>query len=291
MQTDKWISAWCSIIGSSHILEGLPCQDSSKVEYVEDSDFIIAAISDGAGSCDNSQIGSSFLVSRAIEKMASMLKLNNWLTNDDLKLSQEKWRSEVFILFIELKEELKSKANELELDFKSLSATLIIAVSNGNFIACANVGDGRAAFRDTESEWLPMVVPTKGEEANQTLFITSDMWDTNNDSEYFGSFFYSNPITAFALLSDGCERASFEILKYSEEEDKYYDPNNPFKPFFEPNYSNLLKLKNANVDQIKINELWTSFIEKGNQKLISETDDKSMILSVFLFGQIDEAKS
>ncbi|MCY7420291.1 MAG: protein phosphatase 2C domain-containing protein, partial [Chitinophagaceae bacterium] len=70
--------AWCSIIGSSHILEGLPCQDSSKVEYVEDSDFIIAAISDGAGSCDNSQIGSSFLVSRAIEKMASMLKLNNW---------------------------------------------------------------------------------------------------------------------------------------------------------------------------------------------------------------------
>jgi len=291
MQTDKWISAWCSIIGSSHILEGLPCQDSSKVEYVEDSDFIIAAISDGAGSCDNSQIGSSFLVSRAIEKMASMLKLNNWLTNDDLKLSQEKWRSEVFILFIELKEELKSKANELELDFKSLSATLIIAVSNGNFIACANVGDGRAAFRDTESEWVPMVVPTKGEEANQTLFITSDMWDTNNDSEYFGSFFYSNPITAFALLSDGCERASFEILKYSEEEDKYYDPNNPFKPFFEPNYSNLLKLKNANVDQIKINELWTSFIEKGNQKLISETDDKSMILSVFLFGQIDEAKS
>lgn len=291
MKTEKWISAWCSKIGSSHILEGMPCQDSSKVEYIQDSDFIIAAISDGAGSCSNSQIGSSFLVGRAIEKIATRVKLNDWFQNIDLELNRENWRREAFLLFTELKEELKTKANELEYDFKSLSATLIIAVSNGKFIACANVGDGRAAFRNIESEWLPMVIPTKGEEANQTLFITSDLWDINNESEYFGSFYYSNPITAFTLLSDGCERASFEILKYIEEEDKYYDPNSPFKPFFEPNYSNLLRLKEANVDQNRINELWGDFIEKGNPKLISETDDKSMILSVFSIGQFDEAKS
>lgn len=291
MKTDKWISAWCSKIGSSHILEGLPCQDSSKVKYLEDSDFIIAAISDGAGSCDNSQIGSSFLVDRSIEKLTTSLKLNDWLYNDDLDFNHEKWRSEAFLLFTELKEELRSKAIELELEFKSLSATLIITVSNGKFIACANIGDGRATFRNIESDWHPMIVPTKGEEANQTLFITSDLWDTNIDSEYFGSFFYSNPITAFALLSDGCERASFEILKYNEEEDKYFDPNTPYKPFFEPNFSNLLKLKKGKVDQNKINELWADFIEKGNPKLISETDDKSMILSVFLIGQINEAKS
>ena len=202
-----------------------------------------------------------------------------------------KWNGDIPNFKLKLKEELKTKANELEYDFKSLSATLIIAVSNGKFIACANVGDGRAAFRNIESEWLPMVIPTKGEEANQTLFITSDLWDINNESEYFGSFYYSNPITAFTLLSDGCERASFEILKYIEEEDKYYDPNSPFKPFFEPNYSNLLRLKEANVDQNRINELWGDFIEKGNPKLISETDDKSMILSVFSIGQFDEAKS
>lgn len=290
MKTDKWISAWCSIIGSSHIIENLPCQDNSKVEYVENSDFIIAAISDGAGSCENSQIGSSFLVEAAIEKLATSLKLNNWSYRDDLELSNEKWRNEAFAIFTDLKADLRSKAIELDIEFKSLSATLIIAISNGNFIACANVGDGRAAFRNLESEWLPMLVPTKGEEANQTLFITSDLWDRTIQSEYFGSFFYSNPITAFTLLTDGCERASFEILKYSEEADRYYDPNNPFKPFFEPNYLNLLKLKKADVDQNKINELWADFIEKGNPKLISETDDKSMILSVFLIDHIDESK-
>lgn len=291
METDKWISAWCSKIGSSHILEGLPCQDNSKVEYLEDPDFIITAISDGAGSCENSQIGSSFLVDTAVEKLASSLKLNNWELTEDLDLNQKKWRDEAFLIFTELKADLKSKANEMNLEFKSLSATLIVAISNGNFIACANVGDGRATFRNIESEWSPMVIPTKGEEANQTLFITSDLWDTNIKSEYFGSFFYSNPITAFSLLSDGCERASFEILKYNEEEAKYFDPNNPFKPFFEPNYLNLLRLNKANVDQTKINELWADFIEKGNPKLISETDDKSMILSVFLNCHINDAKS
>lgn len=227
MNTDKWISAWSSKIGSSHIIEGLPCQDSSKVQYIENTDFIIAAISDGAGSCVNSHIGSSFLVDRAVEKVATIFKLNNWFENESFELTGDKWREESFILFKELKEELKTKATESEVDFKSLSATLIIAISNGKFIACANIGDGRAAFRNEDSEWLPMVVPTKGEEANQTLFITSDLWEENNQSEYFGTFFYKSPITAFALLSDGCERASFEILKYNEEEDKYFDPNKP----------------------------------------------------------------
>lgn len=290
MNTVKWISAWCSKIGSSHILEGLPCQDSSKVQYIENTDFIIAAISDGAGSCVNSHIGSSFLVDKAIEKIANVFKLKNWLENEYFELTQEKWREESLLIFKELKEELNSKAIEYELDFKSLSATLIVAISNGKFIACANIGDGRAAFRNEDSEWLPMVVPTKGEEANQTLFITSELWDENVQSEYFGTFLYEKPITAFTLLSDGCERASFEILQYNEEEDKYFDPNKPYKPFFEPNYLNLIKLQRANFEQNQINNLWGDFLEKGNQKLINETDDKSMILSVYLISQRNEAE-
>jgi len=290
MIKENWISAWCSKIGSSHIIEGLPCQDSSKVIYLENTEFIIAAISDGAGSCENSHIGSLFLVDRAIEKIATAFKLRNWLENGDSELTLEKWREESFLIFKELKEEVKLKSIELEIDFKSLSATLIIAISNGKFIACANIGDGRAAFRNEDSDWIPMLVPTKGEEANQTLFITSEIWDENIDSEYFGTFLYEKQITAFTLLSDGCERASFEILKYNEEEDKYFDPNKPFKPFFEPNYLNLLKLKKANYEQNIINELWGNFLENGNQKLINETDDKSIILSVYLTSQINEAE-
>lgn len=288
MESNKWISAWCSIIGSSHITEGLPCQDSSRVEYIVDTNFLIAVISDGAGSCENSQIGSRFLVDNSTEKIASLIKLNGW--TDNLVLDPQTWREEAFRIYTELKQELKLKSEEINVEFKSLSATLIIAISNGNFFACANVGDGRGAIRDSNGNWLPALTPTKGEEANQTLFITSEMWDNSIQSEFFGSFALNSPITALSILSDGCERASFEILKYNEEDDKYFDPNRPFKPFFEPNYLNLIAMKNANLEQEKINALWHSFIEKGTPALISETDDKSMILSVFITDNSDEGK-
>lgn len=291
MNNCKWISAWCSKTGSSHIQEDLPCQDSSKVRYIEETDFIIAAVSDGAGSCENSHLGSSFLVIQAVEKITVALKKKNWLIPENSELDSDLWREEAFNLFRELKDDLKQKAIESGHEFRSLSATLIVAVSNGRFIACANVGDGRAAFRNKESDWLPMMVPAKGEEANQTIFITSDFWDEDIDSGYFGTFFCKCEITALTLLSDGCERASFEILKYNEEKEKFFDPNKPFKPFFEPNYLNLLKLKESNIDQEMINDLWGDFLEKGNQQLLNETDDKSMILSVFLSSQNDDSNS
>lgn len=278
---EKWLSVWCSKIGSSHIVEGSPCQDSSKVEYLSGTDFVIAAISDGAGSCVNSQIGSTFLVDASIEKLASLIKLGRLFQDNAFELNQRKWKEESFKVFKELKQDLQYIAIEKNLEYKSLSATLIVVISNGSYIACANVGDGRAAFRNRDGEWMAMLNPTKGEEANQTLFITSELWDSDFDSEHFGTFFYSEPITSFALLSDGCERASFEILKYNEIEGKYFDPNIPFKPFFEPNYLNLVKLRVANLDQIAMNQLWSEFLDKGTIKLENETDDKSMILSVF----------
>lgn len=283
----KWVSAWCSIIGTSHITEGFPCQDSSKVKCIGDCNFIIAAIADGAGSCENSHIGSKFLVDAAIEKLSLIVTLKDWI-NDLSTLNAEVWRNEAFQIFKELKNELYKISEESNLSFNSLSSTLIVAISNGSFIACANIGDGRATFRSTDGEWFSMLTPSKGEEVNQTVFITSGLWDTSSDSEYYGSFFYDEQITALSLLSDGCERASFEILKFNEEENKYYDPNKPFKPFFEPNYQSLYKLNELNIDQEQINHLWKNFIENGTDKLISETDDKSMILSLCLRDVKDE---
>ena len=290
MVSSSWISAWSSVLGSAHVLENIPCQDNSKVEYLIDTDFVIAAVSDGAGSCENSHIGSKFLVDNSILKISEYIKLKI-SADDQLKLSKDDWREDAFQIFQELKLDLKDKSLELNLEFKSLSATLIIAFSNGKGIYCAHVGDGRAGLRSKQGDWLPMLTPTKGEEANQTLFITSEMWDDDSSSEYFEAFCYEDQITAFTLLTDGCERASFEILKFNETDDKYFDPNLPFKPFFEPNCQNLTKLNNAKFSQEQINSLWEKFLQSGNQKLINETDDKSMTLSVYCKDLIDESQN
>jgi serine/threonine protein phosphatase PrpC len=185
MKTNGWISAWCSKIGSSHIEKGLPCQDFSQVKYIRGANFAIAAVSDGAGSCENSDTGSRFLVVNAIRKISVRLVRNRFYADGNPGLDETLWRELAFGIFTELKAELGAMAEKEHLDFRSLSATLILAISDGSFVACANVGDGRAAFRNRESEWFPMLVPTKGEEANQTLFITSDLWDCGRDSEYF----------------------------------------------------------------------------------------------------------
>ncbi len=284
MKSVKWISVCNSIIGSSHINEGLPCQDSSIVKYIENTDFIIAAISDGAGSCVNSHLGSGFLVENVIDKIITSFDLQNYQDNKITEINKEIWREKSFEIFKTLKIDLEKFGIENNIEFKTLSSTLIVAISDGNFIACANIGDGRAAYRNTTDEWCSMMVPTKGEEANQTLFITSDLWEDNQNSEYFGTFFYDSPITAFGILSDGCERASFEVLKYNEEQEKYFDPNMPYKPFFEPNYLNLLKIKNSNIDQNHLNDLWGKFLDNGSKVLINETDDKSMVLAVYLIS-------
>lgn len=289
MTSNRWISAWSSKIGAYHINEGLPCQDNSIVKVIEDSDFVVAAVSDGAGSCENSHIGSGFLIDNVIDKLITASINKDWIKSPST-INPESWREEVFNIFQDLKNGLRIKADEYSVVFSSLSATLIVAISNGEFIACANVGDGRATYRNSQGEWNAILTPTKGEEANQTLFITSDLWDTSIDSEFFGSTFFQDSISAFSLLTDGCERASFEILQYSEEEEKYYDPNKPYKPFFEPNYLALLELSKTTLSQDAINELWEKFLDNGTPKLSSETDDKTMVLSVYNLNTTDEAK-
>lgn len=275
MNNHDWISAWTSTIGLSHISENLPCQDSSRISKIPNTDFIVAAVADGAGSCSHSDIGSSFVVETAINKFTNLcLHLNS------KHIDYNVWRIDAFAIFKEIKTELQLKAYDLSIDFTSLSSTLIVAVSDGNFIACANVGDGRACYRDLQANWHPLMTPTKGEEANQTLFLTSRNWDDQLNSEYFGSFIHCESISAFSLMTDGCERAAFEISKYDEETETYYDPNKPYKPFFEHNYNVLIQLHRAGKDQNSINMLWNNFIKSGNEKLSKETDDKTMSLSV-----------
>lgn len=284
MEEITWASVWCSVTGTSHITTALPCQDSSEVKILDGTNFIIAVVSDGAGSCSNSHIGSSYLAKQAINELEKYLLSSN----SDRIESELIWQQIFFDMFKNLKSDLKVEASNRDLDFKSLSATLIVAVSNGEFIACAHIGDGRATYRNANGEWLPMMKPFHGEEANQTVFLTSDYWEDDEDASYFESFYRQEIITGFALLSDGCERSSFKVLDYDQEKQTYFDPNLPYKPFFEPNYSALKLLINKTSSQHELNDLWAKYISSGTKKLLLENDDKTMILSVHL--DIDDKK-
>ena len=88
-------------------------------------------------------------------------------------------------------------------------------------------------------------------------------------------------VKAFCLLSDGCEKASFECNLYDKDKEIYFDPNIPFKEFFHKNVNvHLPNMHKEGKTQEQINELWHNFLMSGNPKLKVELDDKTMILAV-----------
>lgn len=284
---NKAIIAQASVIGSSHIQSGTPCQDSCVAWLSPSGEYLISIVSDGAGSCSHSHVGSAFVVKKTLEILKERIEKNKWFSNGFLP-NELLWEKELFFIFKAVKLGLIQIAKELKTDYKAFSCTVIATVSSRYGIAYAHIGDGRTAYRTAEEEWKAALTPMKGEEANQTVFITSDSWDEKLESDYFAAKVIKESITAVALLTDGCERACFEVLKFDEASGKYYDPNKPFTPFFEPNYHNLLKMKWAGFSQDKINRLWAGFLENGNAKLRIETDDKTMILAVFETELADE---
>lgn len=125
-----------------------------------------------------------------------------------------------------------------------------------------------------------MMVPFHGHEANETVFITSEIWYDEVIDSYLGCNIIKNDVKAFCLLSDGCEKAAFECNLYDEEKETYYDPNRPYVPFFQSNIDAIPKLFDSGKSQLEINDAWRRFLTDGNEKLKIESDDKTIILGV-----------
>ena len=62
-----WRVAAACAIGTSHVVNGMPCQDSLRVEIVEtgEGQVLIAVVSDGAGSASQADAGSAIVVSQS----------------------------------------------------------------------------------------------------------------------------------------------------------------------------------------------------------------------------------
>ena len=125
------------------------------------------------------------------------------------------------------------------------------------------------------NEWQALITPYRGNEANETVFITSNIWTQEGVKEYVLTDIIKGNIRGFALLSDGCEKAAFEVNIYDEETQKYTDPNRPFPRFFEPNVPGLRKSHEEHKTQEEINTLWSGFLREGTKQFKHEIDDIS----------------
>lgn len=272
-----WKLAGASVIGNNHISMGLPCQDAYLFEHLERG-WAIAVVSDGAGSVENSHIGSQFVVKDAIKCFKALIMQKNWIV-DSVLPSDDEWKALAFHVLRTINNHLETFSLNKGWDVKSLSATIIVVIVSPLGILTTHVGDGRAGYKDVTGKWKPLMTPHKGEEAHQTIFMTSKFWDkhyyTMSGVLVPESHVVKCKPIAFTLMSDGCERSSW--LCYSKRDDGiYYDPNEPHSPFFDSVTHKLAAAEDANDNKLR----WKKFLENGNESLRNEPDDKTMIIGV-----------
>jgi hypothetical protein len=273
----NWTLAFASAIGSSHVKNNTPCQDAHRVKRLS-RNCGIAIVADGAGSKYLSQLGSKFLVDNGIKLFTEVISKTSFLKKKK-PLRKDHWRRIVLKCFTQLHKDLTKYAENNGFYIKEASSTLIVVVFSPGGIMSAHIGDGRAAYCNTEKQWQPIIKPFSGEEVGTTVFFTTNaVW--NNPDKYIETRVIKDQVTGFSLLSDGMEKISFECYVKDSENRLYIDPNKPFDGFFNPIRKSLLKMTENNWNQRKINVAWKGFLTNGNERIKNESDDKTMVIGV-----------
>ena len=280
LDADEWIIVGASVQGNGHISMDLPCQDSHAYEYIRDG-WGIAITSDGAGSAKLSHIGSAASAARAMVHFKDLIEKEKWIEMGTLP-SDIEWMKKSYQVLKTVRNELNLLAKNNKCDIKDLSATIIVVIHSPIGLLSVHIGDGRAGYKDMNGEWHSLITPHKGEEANQTIFIPSDFWNIQF-YEMSGvtvpeSRIVREQVSAFTLMSDGCEGTSWLWNQYNESTKKYYDPNMPHNTFFDSLIETLQLFRKKKTPIEERKEKWYHFIKEGNTSFIKETDDKTMIL-------------
>ena len=279
---DKLIIVGASAAGKSHLQDQTPCQDAFSFDLLRNKwGFVVVA--DGAGSVLNSQIGSNMLVRHILpELIHSMIHQLNW-DRDNIVPSQDEWKKVANALLSKALENLKSYSMVEGIDINDLSCTVMVVIFSPKVLLCSHIGDGRVGYCNENNEWKHVMKPHKGEEANQTIFITSSYWQDSelriSGIEVPENTIIEDNIRALVLLSDGCEKHSFICSVFDYDNNIWSDPNTPFPLFFNP-IVNHLKATNENDFIEVIANDWFGFLIDGNQKLKDERDDKTMVVCV-----------
>lgn len=279
MQNEKWIIAQASVIGSLHITNSLPCQDAHLCKTIGQSDWLLCVVSDGAGSCEFSHIGSGKVVELVYWHFSELVKAKKWI-DDSFIPESEVWHRLAKDTFKRVFADLQAFATDENYTLKSLSATLILVIITPLCLLVSHIGDGRAGYQNLEGEWKSMITPFKGEYANETVFITSPIWEDEKIDTYIESQVIVEPINAFVLMSDGCENACYETTIFNEETKQYENINKPFAGFFNPITQTLKSLVAQGKTEEEVNLLWEDYLTDGTEEFAKEQDDKTLILAV-----------
>ncbi len=204
--TPRWRYALASVMGTSHVRSGDPCQDACACEIIataEGDPVLVAVASDGAGSARLSQLGSSETCSFVVQRIRSLLA-------DGVSVGAIS-REVTTRLILEAQDHLRATARAAATSARELACTLVGGVVGPEAAAFFQVGDGVVIVgprAEPANEFSWVFWPERGEYANTTVFLSDERVAEHlqHDTVPYG-------VDELAILTDGIQGL---VLNYRE---------------------------------------------------------------------------
>ena len=216
---NNWTVSRASVIGTSHLRMGIPCQDSST--YQVTGEVLIAAVADGAGSAAMSDVGSVLAAKTSVETAERLL--SEYHDHGPHPVHNTCLKLVVTGAIKEARHELRRESKRRDIEVKQLATTLLLVVHTRYLLAAAQIGDGAMVVSDRLGKYATIIAPQRGEYVNETNFLTSpdamSKLDVRTDR-------VRGDVPRLAMFTDG-----LQDLVLSSADDM------PHAPFFNPVFS------------------------------------------------------
>jgi hypothetical protein len=165
--------------------------------------MLVAAVCDGAGSCELSHFGARALSESVVRTLAAGAEGQSLCPDT----SEDGFKSLVETAIAQARAELEATAKSAAKDLSAYASTLVGVVTwpaRGHFF---HVGDGYAVARPCAAEIGDIVsLPENGEYVNETYFVTGGEW-----RQHLRITCFEQTIATVVLMSDGA--APFAMAK------------------------------------------------------------------------------
>lgn len=268
-----------SLRGRSHQDSATDCQDFHLYANIAKG-WNVFVVSDGAGSAKFAGRGSKANCSIFVKLLSDTFTKNQWDKAVSLP-SELDWHMEFRSICERMKLLFAEKAKEECVEETDFNATLIVCILTPYGMLCGHIGDGRMGYQSSNGEWKSLMIPHKGEEVNQTLFLQNN-WVAPRvptlkvSGVYVPETRVVNELPkTLVLMSDGCERSAWECSIYDSNLARYTDVNKPHSGFMEPLVDSIVNEK----DEERL-QLFIDIMDKGTKTCEQERDDKTMLMAI-----------
>ncbi|WP_159732629.1 PP2C family serine/threonine-protein phosphatase [Methylosinus sp. Ce-a6] len=227
MNSRGWRIAAASAIGTSHVRQGVVCQDRHACNVhreVGGKTVAILVASDGAGSAQRAHEGSEIACSVFLEQVDDFLAVGNAVGDIGADLARS-WVTAIRSI-------ISVRAEEFGATIRDYACTLLAAVVSEEAAAFIQIGDGAMVVADEAGEWAWVHWPQRGDYANSTFFITDE-----RAAEQMAFDLVRGSIDEIAVFTDGIESL---VLHYATK--------TVHAPFFEKMFAPVRALETEGLD-------------------------------------------